>query len=313
MKWLDTILHDPCRKLWVEALLLSGEKGLEESIVHELAQYFGLTEDQARAKCVNATEDLANKWKQRNPQTEKEINEFYIDIASQIYPFELMWYHSINYERTPLDALIGMKYALNLGYKKYLDFGCGVCSHGIVFKKNGFEVTLYDISKGLLDFAQWRFRIRGLDAKFIYNKTEIPKNYFEIIVAFDVLEHVTDAIAVLRLLNNSLLNGGILSITMQETRDPEHPLHISYYSEEIRKEMNRLGLLMIDKVWNGRIYQKFGHPVSNIEGHSFLAPLFKKIRYLMRRQKIQLLFQKLVQTYIWQKVDRGETQVVPRS
>lgn len=304
MKLLNTILSDPCQKVWVEALLLPGKKRLEESIVHELAQYFGLKEDHVRAKCVNATEDLARQWKQRDTQTEKEITEFYVDIAPPIYPFELMWYHSMHFERTSLDALIGMKYALKLGYEKCLDFGCGVGSHGIVFKKNGFEVTLYDISKELLDFAKWRFRIRGLDTRFIDTETKIPKNYFEIVIAFDVLEHVPDPIRILGLLNNSLLTGGILCITMPEVPDPEHPLHISYYSKEIREEMDRLGLLMIEKVWNGRIYQKFDSPVCNNEKRSFLTPFLKKVRYIIRRQKLQVLFQRLVQAYYWQKADR---------
>ena len=305
MNLLDTILHDPCRKVWKEALWLPGEKKLEESLVHELVQYFGLKEDQAKDRCVSATEDLARKWKQKTPHTKKEIAEFYVDIAPQIYPFELMWYHSMNFERTPLDALIGMKYALKRGYKKCLDFGCGIGSHGIVFTKNGFEVTLYDISKELLDFAKWRFTIRELDARFIDSETKIPNNYFEIVVAFDVLEHVPDPIRILRLFNNKLITGGLLCTTIPVMPDPEHPLHISYYSEEIKHEMDRLGLLMIDKVWNGRIYQKFGFPVSNNEERSFFTHLFKKFRYIIRRQKLQLLFQELVQTYHWQKADRG--------
>lgn len=298
---LNTFLDDPCQKVWVDALLLHGQKNLKESIVSELAQYFDLPQNIVITTCMNATEQLAGEWRKRGPQTKEEIEKFYIDVASQIYPFELMWYHSMHFERTSLDALIGMKYALKLRYRKYLDFGCGVGSHGIVFKKNGFDVTLYDISTALLDFTQWRFKIRGLDTIVINSEIEIPKNYFEMINAMDVLEHVPDPVRILRLLNSSLIIGGILCITIPEMPEPEHPLHVSYYSKEIKEAMDRMGLLMIEKVWNGRIYQKFAHPVSNNEKHSFVTSFLKKFRYAIRRRKLQLLFQRWVQTYCWQK------------
>lgn len=305
MRWLTAISTEPCLKAWTEALLLPGEKTLEESLLAELAQFFHLTKGQVRARCLSATADLAREWQQRNPQTAQDMVDFYLNIAPRIYPFELMWYHAIHDERTPLDALIAMVYALQLGYRKCLDFGCGIGSHGIVFKKNGFDVTLNDISRELLTFAEWRFHIRGLEATFVDSDTKLTRDHFEIIIAFDVLEHLADPIGVLRLLTDSLVSGGILCITMPEVYEPDYPLHVSYYSDHVRREMQKLRLLRIDKVWNGVIYRKVDYPVLNEERWSVVTPIVKKIRYAIRRRKLQVPFQRLIQTCHWQEANGG--------
>lgn len=91
MRWLTAISTEPCLKAWTEALLLPGEKTLEESLLAELAQFFHLTKGQVRARCLSATADLAREWQQRNPQTAQDMVDFYLNIAPRIYPFELMW------------------------------------------------------------------------------------------------------------------------------------------------------------------------------------------------------------------------------
>ena len=91
-----------------------------------------------------------------------------------------MWWHTLNEDDTPLAYVTALKFAASHGAKAVLDFGSGVGSGGILYARNGFDVTLADISSVMLEFCAWRFKARGLAARFIDLKTQrLPSQSYD--------------------------------------------------------------------------------------------------------------------------------------
>ena len=97
------------------------------------------------------------------------VENFYNESEAMIY--ELMWWHTLSEDASPLAYVTALHFAKMHGCRSYLDFGAGVGSGGILFARHGLDVTLADISSPMLDFSQWRFRLRGLSAHFVDLKT----------------------------------------------------------------------------------------------------------------------------------------------
>jgi 2-polyprenyl-3-methyl-5-hydroxy-6-metoxy-1,4-benzoquinol methylase len=96
--------------------------------------------------------------------------------------------------------------------KKILDIGCGVGSISIKLKDRGFIVTGVDFSTIGIEKA----KERGIDAIL----TDIDKsglnfqdNYFDVVWAGDIIEHVFDPIFLFKEINRVLKKDGILLLT----------------------------------------------------------------------------------------------------
>jgi len=95
---------------------------------------------------------------------------------------------------------------------KVLDFGSGSGTHSIACAQKGCDVFSLDISKRMLDFAQIRFKKRGLLGHFISSLEEISGEQFDFIICDDVLEHVEDPIKVLKSFIQILKPNGLLHL-----------------------------------------------------------------------------------------------------
>ena len=92
---------------------------------------------------------------QATPSDEpRSIERFYDESRTTMY--ELMWWHSLRDDASPLAYVTALHLAQQRGCRRYLDFGAGVGSGGILFARHGFDVTLADISSTLLQFTSWR-------------------------------------------------------------------------------------------------------------------------------------------------------------
>lgn len=95
---------------------------------------------------------------------------------------------------------------------KLLDVGCGL---GFFVKKlndySNWQVFGYEISKTAVDFAVNKLKL----ANIFYGKAEeadFPKNYFDIITLWDVIEHISNPDRILNYINLILKNDGFLFI-----------------------------------------------------------------------------------------------------
>lgn len=92
-----------------------------------------------------------------------------------------------------------------------LDLGSGVGDMAQLLLALGYSVDIADISPQSLDFARWRLARRGQDAHFINLKEEVlPVDRYDVIIAKDVLAHVSRPDRILTKISSALRQHGIV-------------------------------------------------------------------------------------------------------
>jgi ubiquinone/menaquinone biosynthesis C-methylase UbiE len=104
---------------------------------------------------------------------------------------------------------------------RVLDYGCGVSDMGMALAQDGADVTIADLAGRKLDFAAWRFSVRGLKCQILpVTDTEhfpaLPQGGYDLVIATEILEHVRDPLALLKLLTGSLKPGGLFFCTLED-------------------------------------------------------------------------------------------------
>jgi SAM-dependent methyltransferase len=80
---------------------------------------------------------------------------------------------------------------------RLLDYGCGIGSDGLILLDAGYRVEFADFDNPSVEYLRWRLRRRGFDAP-VHDLAKGVPGGFDAAYAFDVIEHVPDAFAFLR-------------------------------------------------------------------------------------------------------------------
>lgn len=248
------------RDTWRDALLLAGQTSLRDSLLAELDSYFGtgnVTETETR--CREATGVLQDQWRLGVADGSRASIEAFYD-TNLTYLYDLMWWHNLEYDDDPLAYVLALRFAERHGCTRCLDFGAGVGSGGILFARNGKEVTLADLSSVLLAFSRWRFELRGLPVTMIDTKTEgLPSNHFELATAMDTMEHLVDPVQTIEQLWRSLEPGGILLARFYTNPKDTRPQHIVREFAPTLERMAELGFVEVwrdDWLWGHQAFKK---------------------------------------------------------
>jgi SAM-dependent methyltransferase len=98
-----------------------------------------------------------------------------------------------------------------------LMFGDGVGSDTIYlynFYKDKVDFYYFDVpGSKTFEFAIKRFNKYNIEVKIITDYNKIPKNFFDVIISIEVLEHLPDPIQAIKDISESLKVGGIALIT----------------------------------------------------------------------------------------------------
>jgi len=182
---------------------ISLEKEREKTIA-ELYEFTGISPENIYSKWETITESVANEYMQ-NPKDFYRTNKNYI--------LDLVYQHMTKKRGFDIDIVkqIKEKYPLT---KKILDFGSGCGQNAIMLTEAGYDVAMADLDGFTYDFAKFRVKKRGLNIKF-YDIEMLIDDKFDIIIAFEVLDHVPDdkfeiTIELLRMLK---ADGGEIMIT----------------------------------------------------------------------------------------------------
>jgi 2-polyprenyl-3-methyl-5-hydroxy-6-metoxy-1,4-benzoquinol methylase len=90
---------------------------------------------------------------------------------------------------------------------KLLDFGCGLGNFLRLTLKAGYESVGYDVS----EFATNLGRKNGLN--ILNNKNELPQNYYDIVIAIEVIEHAISPTETIYTIYDTLKKGGLFYYT----------------------------------------------------------------------------------------------------
>jgi SAM-dependent methyltransferase len=255
----DRLLEAYTRR-WTQALLLEPHSDLQLSVLTELSLYSGCHDlHELRRRCTRAAAAVADDWKRLSPADERNIEKFYNESENYIY--DLMWWHTLSEDNSPLAYVTALHYAQQHEHRSHLDFGAGVGSGSILFLRNGMQSTLADISSTLLEFSKWRIQTRGLKARFVDLKVRgLPDETFDIVTAMDVFEHLVDPVKTATELWRTLKPGGVLFGRFgAEPEDDEHPQHIFHDAAPTMDGIRALGFVEVwrdEWLWGNQVFQK---------------------------------------------------------
>jgi 2-polyprenyl-3-methyl-5-hydroxy-6-metoxy-1,4-benzoquinol methylase len=247
-------------KTWTQALLIEGYEDLQDSLLAEIGQFVGCTDrGELQSRCQQAVPHVRQEWeRQVNPDDPSSITQFY--DASHAMLYELMWWHTLRDDASPLAYVIALQFAQQHECRDYLDFGSGVGSGAILFRRHGLPATLADISSRLLRFCQWRLSERKLAAEYIdLNMSQLPSQAFDLITAMDVFEHLVDPVGTVEQLWQVLQPGGFLFARIDAQPDEERPQHIVQDFGPTFDRMRALGFVQVwrdEWLWGHQVFQK---------------------------------------------------------
>lgn len=253
---------DEYKRAWKNTLVLKGHHDLKQSLLWELGSYFGMKDlAKVERQCRRSTATAKHEWNRKvQPRSRQAVEQYYEESRGTLY--ELMWWHTLCDDKAPLGYVTALNFARQRRCQTYLDFGAGVCSAGILFARNGFKVSLADISSSLLRFGQWRFELRRMKAQFIDLKSSsLPEGVFDFVTTMDVFEHLFDPVGAIEQLWESLKPGGFLfgRIVAQEKASPKNPQHIVRDIRPTFKRMQELGFVQVwqdEWLWGHKVFQK---------------------------------------------------------
>jgi SAM-dependent methyltransferase len=251
---------DEYAEIWRRALLLPGENDLVRSTLVELGRWRGINDlELVRRGCESALHSNKVDWERRVHLTEPgQVEEYY--NSAEYYIDELMWWHTLAEDNSPLAYVAALEYALWAGCKSYLDFGSGVGSGALLFRNHAFSATLGDISSRMLSFCDYRFRERGHQASFLnLRQSCLPEAAFDFVTAMDVFEHLVDPVGAVDSLHLCLKPGGYVygRFSAEETED--RPQHILRDFQPVFDRFAVLGFKEVfhdDWLWGHQVFQK---------------------------------------------------------
>jgi 2-polyprenyl-3-methyl-5-hydroxy-6-metoxy-1,4-benzoquinol methylase len=248
------------RKTWEQALLLEGHQNLPASLLFELGEYVGCTDRaEIQRRCLHAVANVKQEWQEKVSVVDRpSVERFYDESQAMLY--ELMWWHTLSEDASPLAYVLAWHFAQQQGCRHYLDFGAGVGSGAILFARHGVQVALADVSSSLLQFSQWRLNVRELSAEAIDLKTRgLPSQAFDFVTAMDVFEHLVDPVGAVEQLGAALKPGGFLFARLGAEEDEDRPQHIVQDFGPTFERLRGLGFVEVwrdDWLWGHQVFQK---------------------------------------------------------
>jgi mycofactocin glycosyltransferase len=262
----DQYLHEMERLLgdyrsqWGEALVLAGQTNLKQSLLREIGLYVECDDlEEIERRCRVGSKSVEEEWDRSVSEvSNRTVQQFY--DQSQAYLYDLIWWHTLIDDDSPLAYLVALRFAQQRDCTRYLDFGSGISTGGILFAQHGFTVASADISSTLLRFSQWRFERRSIAAEILDLKEHpLPDSAFDFITAMDVWEHLVDPVAAVDQIAAALHPGGYLYGRFALEADDDRPMHIVRDFEPVFERLHTLGFAQVwedDWLWGHRVYQK---------------------------------------------------------
>ncbi len=209
-----------------------------DKTIEELIEFTGMSKEDVHNKWRIATQLVAKEYKEYMQEDHRNPKDFY--KTNKNYIFDLTSWHMSNRKTFDIDLIKNIKKEYPFA-KKILDFGSGCGQNAIELANAGYDVSITDYDSYTSRFARFRAKKRGLNIKFY--DVEMPiDDKFDIILAFDILEHVPDSEfeKTIYLLKSLKRDGGKIITTVSfGTQGGIHPMHYDE-TDEKRKLIEQL-------------------------------------------------------------------------
>ncbi|MBW2107279.1 MAG: methyltransferase domain-containing protein [Deltaproteobacteria bacterium] len=154
-----------------------------------------------------------------------------------------------------------LRVCLHFGLKEVLDWGAGIGTLNILMNSYGIKGTHVDLPGKTLEYARWRYRLRGMDVEVVSLPHSFETESVDGIVCLEVVEHVKDPLNMLSDLYRIIRPGGIL-ICSESFGHPEFSSHleenVKYAGDTFISEMARIGFQLLPDFskFHPKTYQK---------------------------------------------------------
>jgi SAM-dependent methyltransferase len=206
-----------------------GPASLASSDLTLLSDFTQLSKDECLSK-LRASDPaaMARAWEQAAPRTSKEIRTFYVETND--YLWELMAWNSSRAYDSYLARVARLTELLPpRSHSRALDYGSGVGTVALHLAKLGYEVTLADVPGSTSEFARERLRVHGCRFDILEIQEDVPVlpiGAWDLVVSFDVLEHVVAPRDVTKALVGALAPGGGAAFVASFGGADGYPLHL---------------------------------------------------------------------------------------
>lgn len=251
-------LRDDLLATWRAGVMIDGSSDPFDAVLQELSAYFGISQEEAKERCLNWTTASIEEWNARPRDTPEGLLDFY--QTQQSWIFDTMWYHAQQCgEDLPPESVMIAERLHDVAPGQHLDFGAGPGTTSIFFHRLGWKVSLADISTTLQDFARWRLPRHGVEATY-YNtaKETLPADAFDLITACDVMVHIPDPAAALRALHRSLKVGGylIFNVDARPEKSQDTEWHLFPYAYPVLRPVRAIGFSREPRLEFFHVYRK---------------------------------------------------------
>jgi SAM-dependent methyltransferase len=130
-----------------------------------------------------------------------------MDLKEIIYKDKLNYY--IRDKLGLIDTVLSKAISNNKNINRILSVGCGTAEELEILGKYG-EVYAIDVEKEAVKFASWCKEVRICDVC----ELNYPDNFFDIVIALDVLEHIEDDKRAVEQVYRVLSQGGVFIFTV---------------------------------------------------------------------------------------------------
>jgi len=114
--------------------------------------------------------------------------------------------------------------------KKLLDLGCGTGEFLVVAQDLGYQVYGVDFNENAVNFVKDKLEIENIYKEDVINFLEDKKEEYDVITAFEIIEHLGNPKKLLELVYQSLKPGGYFAISI-----PNRERYFSRINPEIEK------------------------------------------------------------------------------
>ncbi|MFW6174062.1 MAG: methyltransferase domain-containing protein, partial [Elusimicrobiota bacterium] len=170
---------------------LKQDKIDREEMIEDLMEFEGKNRKKILSNFLHRHELRAEEMKKYDMTDPKQVFDYYVNNQWEIYD-HLEW-HFKGRRSFDKNLLAQIKQEYPDRATEILDFGCNAGQMAYMLAKEKYIVTVAEPNKKARDFMSFRFKKHKLKIKFL----EMPvherfKNQFDIILCFDVLEHIHD-------------------------------------------------------------------------------------------------------------------------